>query len=170
CSAPEFYPVGGSVPLERTGVGDLAELQAGRVYLVPDMTTGNPSGVGRALAQYGMRGYFRVPLMVRGELIGSVNIGFDRPDAFTAEDVDLVREVAQPLAVGMEQARLHEDVLSSQSRLQGISRRMVEIEATERAHLARELHDEIGQLLTGLKLSLENVERSPAELAGPELV
>jgi PAS domain S-box-containing protein len=39
--------------------------------------------------------------------------------------------------------------------LQALSRRLIEVQEQERRHLARELHDDIGQLLTGLKLSLE---------------
>jgi PAS domain S-box-containing protein len=40
-------------------------------------------------------------------------------------------------------------------RLQALSRRLLEVQELERRHLARELHDEIGQALTGLKLTLE---------------
>jgi signal transduction histidine kinase len=50
-------------------------------------------------------------------------------------------------------------------RPQVFSGRLVEIQETERRHLARELHDEIGQLLTGLRLML----RSETTLA-PDLL
>jgi signal transduction histidine kinase len=48
-----------------------------------------------------------------------------------------------------EQARVYAQ------RLQGLSRRLLEVQEQERRHLARELHDEIGQVLTCLKLSLQ---------------
>lgn len=43
---------------------------------------------------------------------------------------------------------------ASADQLQSLSRRLVEAHERERRHIARELHDEIGQVLTGLKLSL----------------
>lgn len=40
-------------------------------------------------------------------------------------------------------------------RLQALPRRLLQLQEAERRHLARELHDEIGGLLTGLNLTLE---------------
>jgi signal transduction histidine kinase len=39
-------------------------------------------------------------------------------------------------------------------RLGVLSRRLMEVQETERRNIARELHDEISQTLTGLKLTL----------------
>ena len=43
----------------------------------------------------------------------------------------------------------------SRQRLQTLSRRLVKIQETERRHLARELHDEIGQALTVTEMNLQ---------------
>jgi PAS domain S-box-containing protein len=43
----------------------------------------------------------------------------------------------------------------SQERLLALSHRLLEVQERERRHLARELHDEVGQILTGLKITLE---------------
>ena len=51
--------------------------------------------------------------------------------------------------------RLLQEVSANHEMLRSLSKRLVEVQEEERRHLARELHDEIGQVLTGLKLSLE---------------
>jgi len=50
--------------------------------------------------------------------------------------------------------RLLQETEEDRHRLEALSRRLVELQETERSEIARELHDEIGQLLTGLKLML----------------
>ena len=49
----------------------------------------------------------------------------------------------------------------SRQRLQVLSRRLVEVQETERRHLARELHDEIGQALTAAEMNLQALLQSP---------
>ena len=46
-----------------------------------------------------------------------------------------------------------------------LSRRLMEVQEAERRHLARELHDEIGQYLTGVSLILGDLERRPLDTA-----
>ena len=46
-------------------------------------------------------------------------------------------------------------------KLQALSRRLVEVQETERRNIARELHDEIGQALTVLQLNLQAMLLSP---------
>src|SRR5262245_43358685 len=53
----------------------------------------------------------------------------------------------------------------TEAELQRLSHRLVEVQEQERRAIARELHDEIGQILTGLKMTLELTRRLPAEAA-----
>ena len=53
----------------------------------------------------------------------------------------------------------------SQERLRALSRRLLEVQEEERQRLARDLHDDIGQVLTALKIQLESLARSAS---GPQ--
>jgi PAS domain S-box-containing protein len=68
-----------------------------------------------------------------------------------------------------ERERLFEEVKAGRERLQVLSHRLVEVQEAERRHIARELHDEVGQLLTGLKLTLEMSSSLPADVTKTSL-
>jgi two-component system sensor histidine kinase UhpB len=53
------------------------------------------------------------------------------------------------------------ELASASARLQQLSRRLLEVQEQERRHLARELHDEIGQVLTVAKIRLQTVGVAP---------
>ena len=57
-----------------------------------------------------------------------------------------------------------EQLRESHERLEGVSRRLVEVQETERRALARELHDEVGGILACLKLQLSDAAALPAEV------
>jgi signal transduction histidine kinase len=55
----------------------------------------------------------------------------------------------------IERGRLVETLEESRRRLAALSERLVDVQETERRDIARELHDEVGQLLTGLLFKID---------------
>jgi signal transduction histidine kinase len=65
-------------------------------------------------------------------------------------------EIEYTLRQQRAEAQRHlEEIEESRRRLAALSHRLVEIQETERREIARELHDEVGQLLTGLLFKIE---------------
>ena len=89
----------------------------------------------------------------------------ERTAQLQAINQELANEIAERKRAQEQQARLLAEVRASRERLQVLSRRLVEVQEAERRHIARELHDEIGQTLTALKLTLDMAARQPAEIA-----
>jgi signal transduction histidine kinase len=77
------------------------------------------------------------------------------------------RERAETFAV--ENARLLAAAQASEEQLRSLSHRLVQVQESERRALARELHDEVGQVLTGLKLLIGTAARLPSERVGAGL-
>ena len=76
--------------------------------------------------------------------------------------------LAEIQAVGRDVTELRramDELNAARERLQGLSRRLLEVQEAERKHLARELHDDIGQGLTALKLNLEALQRGRDDAA-----
>lgn len=68
-----------------------------------------------------------------------------------------------------EKRRANEELAEAKAGLQALSNRMLEIQEEERCRIARELHDEIGQALTAVKIHLNTAKRRLPEEAGGHL-
>ena len=103
------------------------------------------------------------------ELVFSLNNALKRADAerlnaklaqelaalnqsLAAQVAERTRELEQEVTVRREAERRAED---NAARLQSLSNRLLQVQENERRALAQELHDQIGQLLTGLRFQLE---------------
>jgi len=136
--------------------GNVQALQRGRPCLVEDiLTLSHPTPVDRAWSGEGVRSYVTLPLITHGELIGILNLGAESPSAFAPEHVDIARELADQLAIAIQQARLYEQVQRHAEELEQrvaertaqLERRTVQLQvAAEVARDAITAHD-AGELL-----------------------
>lgn len=65
------------------------------------------------------------------------------------------RDITDRKRAEADRERLHREVVAGRELMEILSRRLLEAQETERRNLARELHDEIGQILTTVHLNLE---------------
>ena len=119
-------------PMEILGE-DIEALCQGDVYWVEDVPSlSHSSPLIQALQASGVRSYINVPLIAHGELIGSLNLGAKDATALTPEHVDIAREVADQLAIGIQQAHLYEQVQDYAGELeQRVAERTAELWASE---------------------------------------
>lgn len=125
---PGRMSLGASIPLEP--FGPLEDLRDGKVHVVADASVMPPTPPFDFLRSEGLRSWINVPIVAQGELFGTLNVGSEQLGAFTPEEIDAVREVADSLAVAWKQARLNDQVLRHAAELQrGIAERTAELEA-----------------------------------------
>jgi PAS domain S-box-containing protein len=97
-----------------------------------------------------------LPLLLDGRSFGVLTAAcLTREAAFDENAERWLQSMAGQVSVMIVNARLFEQVSTGQERLRALSRKLVEVQEAERRQIARELHDEVGQILTGLKLLLK---------------
>jgi two-component system NtrC family sensor kinase len=108
-------------------------LKTGQVYTIEDVL-GLPMSaeVRQVLEEEGIRTLMNVPLIAQGELIGALSMGMAQPHNLTAEQMDIVQEMAAELAIGIQQNRLHEQVRRhAQDLEQQVAQRTAALQASE---------------------------------------
>ncbi len=88
---------------------DLPELHAGQVICTDDFEKRTyTSGIMSRLKESGIRSSFNIPIRAHGKLLGSLNLAFEQPHGYSEDDIGVGREVADSVAIALEQTRLHE--------------------------------------------------------------
>lgn len=106
-------------PLDGDWQAQIRRLGDGHAILIEDVTNldGNETLL-RVLAEEGVRALIRQPLRYQGELVGVLEVGRRTSGAAPPEVMALTRELADQLAIALQQARLHEAVQEHAERLE----------------------------------------------------
>jgi PAS domain S-box-containing protein len=121
-----------SIPLSELSPAEV--LRRGSIRDIADLSTvQDPPAQVRLLLAEGMQSMLSVPLLVEGEAIGEISLASSTPAAFDAEHRDIALEIATPLAIAIQQARLREEIAEERGELE---RRLAERGATLRATTA----------------------------------
>ena len=101
-----------------------------------------------------------VPLRTEGQVIGTIALTRVDPSgaAYTHNDQVLLQELADRAGLTIHNVRLFEQVAGARERLEALSHRLLEVQEAERRALTSELHDRVGQNLTGLSINLQNMK------------
>lgn len=106
--------------------------------------------------QQDLRSAMVVSLTVEREPAGLLMVlSRGRPRDFGSDEKAMLQGLANHAVLSIRNAWLFDEVRTGRERLTTLSRQLMDVQEAERRHLGRELHDEMGQMLTGLKLLLE---------------
>jgi formate hydrogenlyase transcriptional activator len=104
----EYFLPGLELPLEGSHAGWAFRNQ--QVFFRPDLAVERQYYGEEVLVREGFRSLVVVPLVVRGKSIGTLNLGSLEPMQYGAAEAQLLREVANQLALAIENMREYEEI------------------------------------------------------------
>ncbi|HEX9656903.1 MAG TPA: GAF domain-containing protein [Bacteroidota bacterium] len=113
----------------------------------------------RMLRAEGISSVIGVPLLDRKNLLGILVGGYREHHVITENDIRLISNLAAQTALALENARLYQSTVDHSKNLKALSTRLEKIQEEERSRLSRELHEGIGQVLSGMRLQLESLKK-----------
>ena len=124
----------------------IATMQRGEARVVADLLTLSPLPPAlQILRAEGFRSFANVPLLVDGGLLGMLNLVWERPGACSPDHIEIAREIADQLAIAIQQTRLREQVARHTAELeQRVAERTAEL--TQREAALRAANDKLKEL------------------------
>ena len=123
-SVKRFLTVGMEFPLEGSPLEPVYTHK--RPYIRLHLEEGQRIGVEEHLFQEGIRSYVLAPLMAKGVPFGTLNLGSREPEDYSAADADFLAEVAQQVALAIENMLAYEEIAQLKSRLEQENRYLQE--------------------------------------------
>lgn len=129
--------------------------QSGRPVLIEDASLETEAARPDLVSMEGIRALLSIPLRARDNVLGVMNVTTNLPRRFTERDKHFLYAIGDLIGTGIETIRLYEQLSWSRERYRQLAQQTIIAQEDARKRLARELHDETSQSLSGLALQLQ---------------
>ena len=131
--------------------------QTGKALLAEDISTDPRAAWLVLVSAEGLKAFISVPLKAKDAVLGVLNVASHQPRHFTEDDMHLLHAIGDQLGIAIEEAELYERLRKERENYRRLARHMLIAQEEERGRVARELHDETSQSLTGLSLNMQAI-------------
>ena len=107
----------------------------------------------------------RAPLVTAKGTKGTIDVVYvehrpeEREGPFLLEERLLIDSLADSVSSYLTRREAEESLRSAHAQMQTLSRQLMQVQERERRQLSHDLHDEIGQAVTAIKMNLQTMQR-----------
>ncbi|HET7005316.1 MAG TPA: sigma 54-interacting transcriptional regulator, partial [Candidatus Binatia bacterium] len=120
CSGPyqraDYSPIGRQLKLDDSPAGQAFQSQ--RAVLCSDLETARRSASEERAYGHGFRSICVLPLVVHGKSLGAITVGSLTRNQYAAADAQFLMEVANQIAIAIENMQLHEETAALKARFE----------------------------------------------------
>ena len=127
------------------------------VVIVNEGLSNQPGSKGVPEGHVALERLLVVPLVIRGRTVMVAAVA-NKQEEYTREDANQVGAFLTGVLAIIEKAKAEDALKKSSEQLQRLSSQLLTAQEDERMRISRELHDELGQALTLIKLRIGMVE------------
>lgn len=138
-------------------------LRYGQTLMVSDVSQCPMLG-DKVVMKENIGGFVSVPLRSKNRTLGIMNIACSSELYFTETDFKILNSIGYHVGLAIENSILYEEARQKEKLRGQLLSSVINAQEEERKRIARELHDEYGQTLTGLMMSIESLE----DITSPE--
>jgi PAS domain S-box-containing protein len=148
-------------PIARSRFDDFLRT-LGPIMVVPDIQSMADVPNAEFSSHLDVRTVVTAAMLRDRELIGVLVLGVNgHVREFAKDELTLLKAISDQAAQAIANAKLFKAANEQSVQLRILSTKLVEAQETERRAIARELHDQIGQVLTAVSVNLQAIQLSP---------
>ncbi len=99
-------------------------------------------------------GHYNIPVLSKGKVIGVIVLFLEEMHRQEKGEIEFLQTIADTLAGAIERRNAEKMLKESYIQLRNLTGHLQAVREEERGKVAREIHDELGQLMTALKIDL----------------
>jgi len=118
------------------------------------------------IAKHGFVSFLGLPLIAHDTALGLISFNTKAEHEFSAEEIDFLSMLAGQAAIAIHNSQLYErakklseELLAYHERLRALMSRLIKTREDEARRIAREIHDESGQILASAYIALDEIRR-----------
>jgi len=156
-------------PITRSRFDDFLRTM-GSIMVVPDIQSLPDVPNAEFSSRLDVRTVVTTAMLRDQELVGVLVVGVNgHVREFNNDELTLLKAISDQAAQAIANAQLLKSANEQHEQLRALSAKVVEVQETERQALTTELHDRVGQNLTGLSINLQNIKASLSDEAAQAL-